>query len=153
MSRFDDAVDALSQLNSREFGYLLSATRYAGSLADPAQRDDLHYTLEQLVQGLAIVYLFSIFEEYFTINEIKMKHSALDEYLAYRHIRHSFAHKPLGKRADMHRAEFEKLVSTGNLDHLLTWEQQTDSIYLKTGIVEQIRTFLVNSAARIANYI
>ncbi|MGI0491011.1 hypothetical protein ACN4EG_04295 [Alkalinema pantanalense CENA528] len=150
MSRFDDAVDALSQLNSREFGYLLSASRYAGNLADSAQLDDLQDALEQLTQGLAIVYLFAIFEDYFSIDEIKKKHGALDEYLAYRHIRHSFAHKPLGKRAKVHRAEFEKLINTGNLDHLLIWDQQNDLIYLRTGIVEQIRTFLVNSVARIA---
>ena len=153
MSRFDDAVDALSQLNSREFGYLLSATRHAVNLADPAQCHEIQNALEQLTQGLAIVYLFAIFEDFFAIDEIKKKHNALDEYLAYRHIRHSFAHKPLGKRAKMHRVEFEKLFKTGNLDHFLIWDQQNDSIYLKSGIVEQIREFLVNSVARIANYI
>lgn len=153
MSRFDDAVDALSQLNSYEFGYLLSATHHAVNLADPVQRHKIQNNLEQLAQGLAIVYLFAIFEDFFPIDEIRKKHSALDEYLAYRHIRHSFAHKPLGKRAKMHRVEFEKLINTGNLDHLLLWDQQTDSIYLKSGIVEQIREFLVNSVARIANYV
>jgi len=49
MSRFDDAVDALSHLNSREFGYLLSATRHAVNLADPAQRHEIQNALEQLV--------------------------------------------------------------------------------------------------------
>jgi hypothetical protein len=153
MSRFDDAVDALSHLNSREFGYLLSATRHAVNLADPAQRHEIQNALEQLVQGLAIVYLFAIFEDFFAIDEIKNKHSTLDEYLAYRHIRHSFAHKPLGKLAKMHRVEFEKLINTGNLGHLLTWNHSADSIHLKSGIVEQIREFLVNSVAQIENHV
>ncbi len=151
MSDYDEAIDALSGLNQKEFGYLLSCVRNAVSIKDSKIRNEVQLRLEQLTQGLATVYLFAIFEDFFPIDYIKRKHNDLNEFLAYRHIRHSFAHKQLGKRANLHRAEFETLVNAGKHSRLFTWHPTTDTIELHSGFAEHLRRFLINSVARLAN--
>lgn len=153
MDRYDQIVNALNNLEGDAFGYLLSSIRNVVTIkGNLTKQKEIQDSLEQLVYRLLCVYLFAIFEDTFTLDEIKKKHRYFQEYLAYRHIRHSFAHCPIGKRARMHREEFELEYEKGALKNFIDWDKKTDTIKLKSNFPLHLKDFLIKSVGILANY-
>ena len=150
-AQLSELVDALGRLNQNGFGYLQSAIRNHVFTPNQTERIKIQKDLEQLTYGLSIVYLFAVFEDYINWNYVKNKHTDILQYSAYRHIRHSCAHKYNGKRAQEHRQEFEDFYNQNGFCGCVKWDQASDTLVLCNGIVGKLRTFLINSIGMIAN--
>ncbi len=109
----------------REFGQLLSGTRNIVKHPNPETRKELQDGVDRAVQGLLVVYLFAMWEE-FVSRDMEQEWLTPDELTklgAFRHIRHSVAHGFEGKRAKQCRSEFEQQMNTKPFPNL-EWDDE-----------------------------
>lgn len=150
----------LQDTYQREFGWLLTGMRYRVEHKDSEYREETQKRVDAAVQGLLLVYLFAIFDE-FTTDSMRGEWITGDEktrLLAYRHVRNSAAHGPAGKRAQegRGRSEFEDIMNSSEPLRGLVWDKSSDTIDLTTSQVahdcQQMMDDLAQKlAARLAN--
>lgn len=106
-----------------EFGWLLTATRHSVKHKDPAIRTKTQTGVDAATQGLILVYLFAMWEEYVHRDEEKewLPADQLTRLNAFRHVRHSMAHGFNGSRADRCRSEFEEIMRSPQPFPNLPW--------------------------------
>jgi hypothetical protein len=113
----------LSDCVQKEFGWFLSESKHMIRHHDSDTRELIQNRLDSSVQGLLLVYLFAMWEEYVprSVEKEWLLADKLERLNAFRHIRHSVAHGFGGKRADKLRVEFENVMASSNPFPNLKW--------------------------------
>ncbi len=113
----------LPDIVPREFGWLLS-TRNLVEHGNKEQQAAIQKSVNRCIQGILIVYLFALWEEYVPRNleENWLSSSERERLRAFRHIRHSFAHGFGGARANQCRSEFENVMKSTQPFAKLNWD-------------------------------
>lgn len=111
----------------REFGWLLSSSRHSVKHADPQTRQEIQTRVDAATQGLLLVYLFAMWEEYVKrdVEREWLPADKLERLNAFRHVRHSTAHGFDGTRAHKCRAEFDAIMNSAQPFPNLAWTNDT----------------------------
>ena len=106
------------------FGYIYSGLRNSVQHKDPSVRNKIQGEVDCASQGLLLVYLFAMWEEYIEhqVEKDWLTTAELERLNAFRHIRHSMAHGFEGTRARQCRAEFESIMNSGQPFPNLPWD-------------------------------
>ncbi len=123
---------SLENAMQHEFGWLLTGMKHRVTHHDPNFRMETQDRVDAAVQGILLVYLFAIFDEY-TTDELRGNWiSENDKYVlkAYRHLRNSIAHGHGGKRAPncKSRDQFEIVMNSDKPFPNLVWDRTQDTI-------------------------
>jgi hypothetical protein len=138
------------------FGYLLGGAKKLADHAEAAAREKIQGEINEALQGLLIVYLFSMWEEYVP-RELEREWLPEEVYQrlnAYRHIRHTVAHGFDGNRAKKCRVEFEMIMNSDYPFKGVFWD--CDSLKIgQSDLAHECWNFMSNAAkqliGRIAN--
>ena len=145
-----DLSKVLHEIEQREFNWIYNSTQNITNMPyEPKVQQDIQGRVKGLVQGVLVVYLFAIFDEY-TTNKILQDHLLEEELTrlrAFRHIRHSVAHR-LGTRARDCRDEFENIMNSANSISGIKWDAENlklsnsnvafDCLNFMKGIAQQL---------------
>lgn len=115
----------------RDFGWIYSKSGTLVTHPAPLIRKEIQESVDASVQGLLLVYLFALWEEYVErqLEREWLSADKLERLNAFRHIRHSVAHGFDGTRANKCRAEFENIMNSSQPFPNLPWD--TNKIDLK----------------------
>jgi hypothetical protein len=133
----------LSDCLHKGFGWILSESKNMAKHSDSNSRKLIQDSIDVNVQGLLIVYLFAMWEEYVprTLENEWIPAGKLERLNAFRHIRHSIAHGFEGQRANKLRVEFNQVMNSRNPFANLQWD--TDSINLtKSQVAVECHKFM-----------
>ena len=148
----------LGEMPQYEFGWILGGMMHRVQHHDPNYRQEAQRRVDSAVQGILVVYLFSIFDEY-TTDEMRGEWMTTEDKRtlgAYRHIRNSVAHGFGGKRAKgcRWRAHFETKMNSVEPFRGLIWDKTADTIDLTTsGIANKCHNFMSQVARRLAGHL
>ncbi|PSB25988.1 hypothetical protein [Stenomitos frigidus] len=152
----DQALELMQVLDTifqYEFGWLLSGKRVEHQNSE--YREEAQNQVNGLTQGVLLVYLFAIFDDY-TTEKMRGEWLTADEkklLKAYRHIRNGVAHKHGGKRAKTWRNEFESIMSSDQAfsNAGLVWDREADTIDLtKAQVALPCHTMMRDLAQKLA---
>lgn len=106
------------------FGYIYSGLRNSVKHNDPTIRAKIQKEVDAASQGLLVVYLFSMWEEYVErqVEKDWLTTDELERLNAFRHLRHSMTHGFEGARARQCRTEFEAVMNGQRPFPNLTWD-------------------------------
>lgn len=150
-------MSVLGSLHQEEVGWLYSSIRHSVNYPNPQDRIRIQDRLNHATGGVLVVYLFALFETYFEKNDWNeyLKPDELEKLLAFRHIRHSIAHGFNGTRADGHRTEFDRVMSSPTTRITGVKKFDNDSITLapEVGIqcLDYMKDLSQKCVARVAN--
>ena len=130
--------------NIKQLGFLQLVTglNNVGSHPNPEIRRAIQSNVDEMKEGLCVVYIFSIWESYCESLMREFGKDPLDDWMtdsekhlfrAYEHIRHSIAHGFGGKRANNDRAYFEAIMNSNNPINGVRFNQENDTIDLIAG--------------------
>lgn len=103
----------LNGLGGRAFGYFmggkLDLCNNLHIAGHPERTVETRDELRELMEGLSLVYLFALWDEYIQNDFLSsnISNDELNKLRAFKHVRHTVAHGTTGKRAKLNRKEFE----------------------------------------------
>ncbi len=153
-----ELMRVLTEMPQHEFGWILGGMMHRVQHHDPDYRREAQRRVDAAVQGILVVYLFSIFDEY-TTDEMRgewMTSEDKNTLAAYRHIRNSVAHGFGGKRAKgcRWRGYFEAKMNSPERFPGVVWDKVADTIDLTTsGIANSCHNFMSQVAKRLAGHL
>ncbi len=156
---------SLENIQQLGFLHLITGLNNVVSHSNPETRKAIQSNINEMREGLSVVYVFSIWESYC---EPLVKHFGKDPldvwmteqekqlFYAYRHIRHSMAHGFGGKRANNCREPFEIIMGSTSPISGVNWDLESDTIDLSAnGVAIHYYTFMKDLStklfARLAN--
>lgn len=153
-----ELMRVLNEMPQYEYGWILGGMMHRVQHQNPVYREETQRRVDAAVQGILVVYLFSIFDEY-TTDSMRGDWVAKEDkelLLAYRHIRNSVAHGHGGKRAKQcrWRACFDKKMDSSEPFPGLVWDREADTIDLtNAGVASSCHLFMSGLARRLAGHL
>lgn len=152
-------MEAMRQINQYGFGHVLTGLRHSVENKDPEYRKLIQNNVDELTQGFAVLYVFSVWDASFEREEtaelLKNHMSPHDarKFRAFRHVRHSVAHFYSGKRATQNELDYQafddQMQGTNSFPNLL-WD--ADNIDLtKAQVGGDAWTFITDLSTRLAD--
>ncbi|WP_374662638.1 hypothetical protein [Inhella sp.] len=148
----------LGEMPQYEFGWILSGMMHRVQHPNPEYRQEAQRRVDCAVQGILVVYLFSIFDEY-TTDQMRgewIKEEDKKLLQVYRHIRNSVAHGHGGSRAKncRWRKEFEDNMNSDSPLPGVIWDRIADTIDLtNSGVANSCHLFMSGVAQRLAGHL
>ncbi len=107
-------VSKLTNCLSQEVGIIISKSNQLVQHVNANVREENQARINNTIQGLLLVYLFALWEEYIDrdIERRWLSEQERNRLNAFRHIRHSAAHGFDGTRANKCRIEFETIMNS-----------------------------------------
>jgi hypothetical protein len=151
----------LSDMHQGAWLYLYAAT---GRQTLPenwpqAERESTQRDLDHISGGSLLTLVFAVFEDYWPEDTRSLESQGsqlVDEWdlqwlLAFRHVRHSFAHKPAGGRARIHADVFDQVME-GQRPLLGVVECGPDMLYVKQSIGQDALFHIKHVTEKAINY-
>ena len=153
-----DLYSVLNQANQGSIGWLTQGVKNIVNYKDPIVRKRVQSELDELVEQVAIIHLFTLFEssfeegnfvngksydynlwkEYMTENSTKYIDD-FEKFLAFRHIRHTVTHNAGGQQAIRNKVEFDAVQARSNVnDRIKNVTIARNIITVQPGIVQEI---------------
>ena len=153
-----ELMRVLNELPQYEYGWILSGMMHRVQHQNQAYREEAQRRVDAAVQGILVVYLFAVFDEY-TTDSMRgdwITDSDKKTLLAYRHIRNSVAHGHGGRRAKAcrWRKHFDEKMESSEPFHGIVWDRVADTIDLtNSGVARGCHLFMTNLAQRLAGHL
>lgn len=147
-NRVSPILERQIDLKQGAFGYIYSGLRNVVNVKEPKRRMQIQSEVDTAKQGLLLVYLFALWEEYIERQDERdwMQATDLIRLNAFRHIRHSVAHGFNGGRAIRCRDEFETIMQGADPFKGIVWDN--DSIDIKESDVAYDCQLFMEKAAK-----
>jgi len=143
---------------SESFPYIYNASDFIFNESNNPNKDKLRSQTNAFIQGMLLIYFFALWDD-LQPNWKEFPGRKLFDYLtkqeinkiqAYRHIRHSVAHKMNGERAIQLRNRFEKYHAFNPGFSSIFWDVHTDKIDLSQSTVgADFADFIKNISIRL----
>ncbi len=141
-----ELMQTQNSLLSEEFGILYTQTEHIVKHDNLEHKEKTQDKVNSLIRYSLILYLFAIWDN-FVCPEMFDKWLTEEEklrFLAYKHIRHSAAHRHNGTRADNNRPQFEKVMNSKNPLKGIAWNKEQDRIFITSGQISHDCLILMN---------
>jgi hypothetical protein len=124
-----------------------------------AERESMQRDLDHISGGSLLTLVFAVFEDYWPEDTRSLESQGsqlVDELdlqwlLAFRHVRHSIAHKPAGGRARIHAELFDRVMD-GQHPLLGVVECGADILYVKQSIGQDALFHIKHVTEKAINY-
>jgi len=150
-------LKAVSNQNQNEIGWIYSATRNVVSYnAVPEHNEKIQKRVDHAVGGLAVLYFFSILENYISRKHWEYARCDLRKRMeAFLHIRNTIAHGFNGHRAERYTDQFNDVMKS---DNPIRGVKSYDAEYIKLApeiwqeLPELFSKFLLSMLHQVVNY-
>jgi hypothetical protein len=144
----------LSGLNGRAFGYFVGGKlELCNSLhipGYPERANETRNALREMMEGMALVYLFALWEDHIDNDCLSTNIGATDlqKLRAFKHVRHTVSHGTSGKRARQCRNEFESEMPFAGI----LFDKAKDRISLaSSSVAHECLNFMIYLAGLLAS--
>lgn len=113
-------IDHLARETQNTFGYIFNSAEIIFAESNHPNKNNLIKDTNSRVQGMLVIYLFAIWESYFGEERPNRETPVMSfltpeektKFRAFKHIRHTSAHKINGERARQCKSDFENLMDS-----------------------------------------